>query len=217
MSNQDSTLQCPGCGSGGVLTDGALPDGRRLASCSSVGCRLSFPIGPRTERCDGEATVRHLERCVLPAGHESPHQWACAVSETREPVARTPSGGANHTPEPWLDGSESEHSTETSHEWVEHPDGSDNWRALLSCVDYDRAVACVNACAGIPTDKLEAGAVHGLVTALGEAQLGHFHGCSTGDCPHNSVHECHAALGAELERIHELAKAALLAAGLEAL
>lgn len=63
------------------------------------------------------------------------------------------------TPEPWLNGGESEHSTETSHEWNEIPEGSNQFVALLSSEDYDRAVACVNACAGMKDPAAEIGAM----------------------------------------------------------
>ena len=54
----------------------------------------------------------------------------------------------DHTPEPW-------------------PPRDPRWgpEARLSWDDYDRARACVNACAGIPTEHLERGSVAKLFTA----------------------------------------------------
>jgi hypothetical protein len=53
-----------------------------------------------------------------------------------------------------------------------HPDGSD-WAALCEishhhAADAQRIVACVNACAGIPTEALEKGVVHAMVVIIEE-------------------------------------------------
>ena len=57
---------------------------------------------------------------------------------------------AKHAPEPWLP-------------WADHP-GDKDCPLPMGRDDYERARACVNACAGIPTEQLEAGCVRQLVT-----------------------------------------------------
>lgn len=52
-----------------------------------------------------------------------------------------------HTPEPWPE------YIEVAVVMTPNPDGPD--AAVLSFEDYRRARACVNACAGIPTENLE--------------------------------------------------------------
>jgi len=52
----------------------------------------------------------------------------------------------DHTPEPWAD-------------------YRNTLPATLSATDYARARACVNACAGIPTEQLEAGRMAELIAA----------------------------------------------------
>ncbi len=55
----------------------------------------------------------------------------------------------DHTPEPWPT-------------WEDIPGGGSHY--ALNRADYDRACACVNACAGIPTERL--GDVRNLANAL---------------------------------------------------
>jgi len=60
---------------------------------------------------------------------------------------------AKHTPEPWeIDKMPSISECQKHGDWI-----------MLRYQDWKRAQAAVNACAGIPTEQLEAGCIHELV------------------------------------------------------
>jgi hypothetical protein len=55
-----------------------------------------------------------------------------------------------HNPEPWKDWTEDEDI------WIDLVDGENNHVELISPRNRPRIIACINACAGIPTEDLEA-------------------------------------------------------------
>ena len=61
---------------------------------------------------------------------------------------------SEHTPEPWTDDI-----IDTEH-WPTR---------IITSEDWNRAKACVNACAGIPTEALEGASVRALVDVVKEA------------------------------------------------
>lgn len=71
------------------------------------------------------------------------------------------------TQEPWLPGNPVDG---YSHDIADY-DGEIGEVAELPLADYDRAIVCVNACRIFTTATLEAGAIHGLMIAVGTAML----------------------------------------------